>query len=151
MAGKTTKAEQPSNTPMACLVDLTRFDGSMTQMCTRPFEAWLRWQADMLKAAEPVAMGWFERQRGATHMALETIEKLSHCGDLNEAVSIQREWFDGAMKRLTADFETLTEQATSLSRDAVAATRNAAQSVSEGLPSSKHWTDRKEAQIDAAA
>jgi len=45
MAGKTTKAEQPSHTPMAYLVDLTRFDGSMTQMCTRPFEAWLRWQA----------------------------------------------------------------------------------------------------------
>jgi hypothetical protein len=136
---------------MTYLADLTRFDASMTQVWTRPVEACLRWQANMLKAAEPVAMGWFERQRVATEAALTMLDKLSHCGDFNEAVSIQREWFDGAVKRLTADFEMLAGQATSLSREAVAATRDAAQSVSEVLPLSKHWPGQREAQIDAAA
>jgi hypothetical protein len=150
MAGKTTKAEQPAHAPMAYLVDFTRFDGPMTQLWTRPFEAWLRWQVDMLKAAEPVAIDWFERRRQATEAALETIEKLSHCSDLNEAVSIQRDWLEGAAKRLTADFETLTEQATFLSREAVEATRSAAQSAPEA-PSPKHRAGPKEAQIDAAA
>jgi hypothetical protein len=85
----------------------------------------------MLKATEPVAMGWFERQLDATYFALEKIETLAHCGDLSEAVEIQREWFEAAGKRLSIELEKLTEQATSLSREAVSATRDAMQPVSE--------------------
>ena len=75
-----TKAEQRSHNPMISLADLARFDGSLTPLWTRPMETWLHWQADMLKAAELVAAGWFERRREATQATLETIEKLSHLG-----------------------------------------------------------------------
>jgi hypothetical protein len=54
MAAKTTKAEHPASTPIASLADLTRLDGPMTDLWTRPFEAWLRWQTDMMKAVERV-------------------------------------------------------------------------------------------------
>jgi phasin protein len=136
MARKTTESEHLSRAPMAYLTDLAHFEG-MTQIWTRPLRACLRWQADMLKATEPLATSWFERQLDATYFALEKIEKLAHCGDLSEAVEIQREWFEAAGKRLTAELEKLTEQATSLSREAVSATRNATQSVSEAAPMAK--------------
>jgi phasin protein len=150
MAGKTTRAEHRSQTPVSYLTDLARFEGPMTQIWIRPLEVCLRWQADMLKATEPLAMGWFERQLETTHMTLETIEKLSNCSDLNEAVSIQREWFDRAAKRLTVELEKLAEQATSLSREAVAATRGAVQAVSEAAASPKQPAPR-DTQINAAA
>src|SRR5215469_425211 len=130
MARKTIESEHLSRAPMAYLTDLGRFEG-MTQMWTRPVQACLRWQAEMLKATEPVATGWFQRQLDATYFALEKIEKLAHCSDLNEAVEIQREWFEAAGKRLTIELEKLTEQATSLSREAVSATKDAMQPVSE--------------------
>ncbi|HEV2546102.1 MAG TPA: phasin family protein [Stellaceae bacterium] len=121
----------------------------MTQIWTRPLEACLRWQAEMLKAAEPMAMAWFERQLEATHMTLDTVERLSHCSDLGEAANIQREWFDGTVKRLTAELAKFTEQATSLSREAVSATREVMHPAAETAP--KVSTGHKEAQVDAAA
>jgi hypothetical protein len=133
MARKTTEAEHPARVPMAYLTDLSRFEG-MSQMWTRPVQAYLRWQAEMLKATEPVAIGWFERQLDATNLALENFEKIANCGDIGEAVAIQREWFEAAGKRLTIELEKLTEQATSLSREAVSATRDAMQPVSQAAP-----------------
>jgi hypothetical protein len=148
MARKTIESEHLSRAPMAYLTDLARFEG-MAQMWTRPVQACLRWQAEMLKAAEPVAMGWFERQLDATYFALEKIEKLAHCSDLNEAVEIQREWFESAGKRLTIELEKLTEQATSLSREAVSATRDAMQPVSEAAPMQRRSAE--ETKHEAAA
>ena len=148
MARKTTETEHLSRAPMAYLTDLGRFEG-MTQMWTRPVQACLRWQAEMLKATEPVAMGWFERQLDATYFALEKIEKLAHCGDLNEAVEIQREWFEAAGKRLTTEIEKLTEQATSLSREAVSATRDAMQPVSEAVPKQRRSTEETKNEMAA--
>ena len=143
-----TKTEHRTQAPMTYLTDLSHLEG-VTQMWTRPVEACLRWQADMLKAAEPVAAGWFERQIETTQMALNTVEKLSRCSDLGEAVAIQREWFDAAARRLTTELEKLTTQATSLSREAVSATRDAVQSVSEAARTPKR--PASEEKIEAAA
>jgi Phasin protein len=149
MAAKITKAEQRSDNPMAGLADLARFDGSLAPLWTRPMETWLQWQADLLKAAELAAAGWFERRRDATQAALETIEKLSHCNDLGRAASIQGDWLDGSVKRLTSDFEALTGHAKTLWQDAAAATRKATQSISEAQESSKHRAEGT--QMEAAA
>ena len=148
MARKTTESEHLSRAPMAYLTDFAHFEG-VTQMWTRPVQACLRWQAEMLKAAEPLATGWFERQLDATYFALEKIEKLAHCGDLGEAIEIQREWFEAAGKRLTTELEKLSEQATSLSREAVSATRDAMQPMSEAAP--KQRRSAEEMKTDAAA
>jgi hypothetical protein len=151
MAGKTTKVEYLSHDPIAYLAEFSRFDGSIMQIWMRPMIACLRWQVDMVNATEPVAMDWFARQRVASRTALAMVEKLALCRDPSEAVSIQREWFEGAVKRMIVNFETLAEQAASLSREAVAATRDAAQSVPEVLPLAKQRAGQKEGQIDAAA
>ena len=149
MAAKITKAEQPLHNPMAGFAGLTRFDGSLMPLWTRPMETWLQWQADMLRDVEVVAAGWFERRREAAQATLETIEKLSHCSDLGKAASIQGEWFDGSVKRLTSDFEAFTEHARTLWQDAAAATRKATQTLSDGQVSSKHRAEGT--QIEAAA
>jgi hypothetical protein len=148
MAQKTTRPQHRSEGLVAHLTDLSRIEG-MTQIWTRPLEACLRWQAEMLKATEPMAIGWFERQLEATHMTLDTVERLSRCSDLGEAATIQREWIDGTVKRLTTELAKFTEQATSLSREAVSATRDAMHSAAETAP--KTSTGHKDAPIDAAA
>ena len=79
MAAKTPKAERPSRAPETYFADLMRFDGSLTQMIARPLEAWLRWQADLLKAAQPLTADWFERRREGTDAALAALEKLTRC------------------------------------------------------------------------
>src|SRR5262249_42528810 len=58
MAQKTTRPQHRSEGPAAHLTDLSRIEG-VTQIWTRPLEACLRWQAEMLKATEPMATGWF--------------------------------------------------------------------------------------------
>ena len=148
MAKKMTRTEHRLDAPVAYLADLSRFEG-VAQIWTRPLEACLRWQADMLKAAEPVAAGWFERQLETTHITLDAVERLSRCSDLGEAMTIQREWMDAAVKRLTTELAKFSEQATSLSREAVSATRGAMHSAADAAPSLS--TDHKDAPIDAAA
>jgi hypothetical protein len=85
----------------------------------------------MLKASEPVTTGWLERRREAMTATFDTMERLAHCRDLTEAASIQRGWFEESMKRLDNDFNALTDQALAVSREAMAATRHAAQSSSD--------------------
>jgi hypothetical protein len=56
------------------------------------------------------------------------------------------------MQRLTADFEALTEQAGTLSRQAVAVVASATQSTSGPRPSSsRSVASHEEPQVDAAA
>jgi hypothetical protein len=150
-SGATSRVERITESPAAPLVDILRFDGSITQMMARPFEIWLRWHHDLLKAAEPVTMGWWERRRESTGAALEALEKLVRCTDLGEAASIQRDWVDGTIKRLNSDIAALTEQTMALSQEAVAVTRYAIQPPAEAQPSPKRRAVEKETHIEAAA
>jgi hypothetical protein len=106
-------------------------DPSLTRMMGWPVEMWLRAQTGMLKAAEPLASGWIERRREAADAALDCFEKLTHCNDLKEAATIQRDWFEGAMRRLDTDLHAIADQALALSQEAMSATRYAAQTSSE--------------------
>ena len=42
------------------------FDASITRMIGWPVEAWLRAQAGILQASQPLATGWLERRRHTT-------------------------------------------------------------------------------------
>jgi phasin protein len=107
------------------------FDGSVARMMSWPFEAWLRAQAEILKASGPVAAGWLERRRAAAASTLDTIERLAHCSDLKEAAAIQRGWLEESMKRLDSDFNAFADQALAISRETMSATRSAAQSSAD--------------------
>ena len=147
----TSRVERITESAVAPLVDILRLDGSVTQMMARPFEIWLRWHNDLLKAVEPVTVGWLERRRESAGAALEALEKLVRCTDLGEAASIQRDWIDGAVKRLNSDIAALTEQTMALSQEAVAVTRYATQPLAEARPSSKRRAVDKENRVEAAA
>lgn len=107
------------------------FEGNIARIMGWPVEMLLRYHSGMLKAAEPMASGWIERRREAATSMLETIEKLAHCNDFQEAASIQREWFEGTIRRLDTDWHALADHAVSCSQEAMEATRQVAQTSSE--------------------
>lgn len=126
-------------------------DISITRMIGWPVEAWLRCQAGMLKAAEPAATGWIERRREGANAVFSTFEKLAKCGDLQEAVSIHRDWFEGTMRRLDSDLHAFADQAVALSHEAMAATRYAAQTSSEIVGLAPNTSARNEEVVEEAA
>lgn len=107
------------------------FDGSIARMMGWPVEAWLRAQAGILQASQPVATGWFERRRAAATATLDTLERLANCNDFKEAASIQRSWFEDSMKRFDLDMHAFADQALAVSREAMSATRYAAQTSAD--------------------
>lgn len=129
------------------------FDGSMARMFGWPVEAWLRAQAGILQASQPVAAGWLERRRAAATATLETLERLANCNDFQEAASIQRNWFEDSMKRLDSDLHAFADQALAVSREAMSATRYAAQTSADVVALAIQPVPRAPEQppIDAAA
>jgi len=129
------------------------YDESMTRFVSWPFDAWLRCQAGILKAVEPAATGWFERRRAAANAALDALERLSSCGDLQEAAEIQRNWVEESMKRLDSDLHAFADHALAISQEAMSATRYAAQTSAEVVALAVQPVQRAVAEppIDAAA
>lgn len=129
------------------------FDASFARMLGWPVEAWLRAQAGILQASQPVATGWLERRRAAATATLETIERLAACNDLKEAASIQRNWFEDSMKRLDSDLHAFADQALAVSREAMSATRYAAQTSADVVALAIQPAQRTTEQphVDAAA
>jgi hypothetical protein len=128
-------------------------DGSVARMLCWPVEAWLRAQAGILKASEPVATGWLERRCAATTATLDTIERLAHCNDLKEAAAIQRGWLEESMKRLDSDFSAFADHALAVSRETMSATRYAAESSADVVALAIQPAQRATEQppVDAAA
>jgi hypothetical protein len=129
------------------------FDGSVARMFSWPIEAWLRAQAGILKASEPVATGWLERRQAAATATLATLERLSCCNDLKEAASIQQSWVEDSMKRLDSDLHAFADQALAISREAMSATRYAAQTSADVVALATQSAQRtaEPAPVDAAA
>jgi hypothetical protein len=129
------------------------YDESVTRFVSWPFDAWLRCQAGFLKAAEPAATGWMERRRAAANAALDALERLSSCGDLQEAAAIQRNWLEESMKRLDSDLHALADHALAISQEAMSATRYAAQTSAEVVALAVQPAQRAMAEqpVDAAA
>lgn len=128
MSTKIRKADQAA---VKAHSDAPPADMSVTAMIGWPMEAWLRCQAAMIDAAQPVAAGWIERRREGATAALDAFARLASCGDLQEAASIQREWLEGTMKRLDADLHAIADHTAAVSQEALSATRFAAQSTTE--------------------
>lgn len=131
--------------------DAASYDESISRVMGWPIEVWLRCQAGMLKAAEPVATGWIERRREAASAAFEAFEKLAGCSDLQEAAAVHRDWLEGAMQRLDTDLHALADHAVALSHEAVSATRYAAQTSTEVVGLAMQTPARQEEAVEQAA
>lgn len=131
------------------------YDESITRIVGWPVEAWLRCQAGILKAAQPVTIGWIERRRAGATAALETFERLALCKDWEEAASIQRNWIEETMQRFDSDLHAFSEQALAIAQEAMSATRYAAQSSSDVVALAIKPVQRAAAEVqqrvDAAA
>ena len=129
------------------------FDGSVARMLSWPVEAWLRAQAGILQASQPMATGWLERRREAATVALDTLGRLATCNDLKEAASIQRGWFEDSMKRFDSDLHAFADQALAVSREAMSATRYAAQTSADVVALATQTAQRtaEQSPVDAAA
>ena len=124
---------------------------SLDTMIGWPIDAWLRCQVAVINAAQPVAAGWIERRREGATAALDTFARLASCSDLQEAASIHREWLEGTMRRLDADFHAIADHAVAVSNEAVTATRYAAQSSSEAMSRAAAPVFRHDDAIEQAA
>lgn len=131
--------------------DTPLYDASITRVMGWPVEVWLRCQAGMLKAAEPVATGWIERRREAASAAFDAFEKLAGCSNLQEVASIQRDWLEGAMRRLDTDLHAFADHAVALSHEAMSATRYAAETSKEVVGLVTQTPVRHEEPIEQAA
>ena len=89
------------------LAGFSRFNGQAMRLAAWPLEIWLQWQGEMLKAAAPAAADWFARRREGTEAALKTLDRLTACGDFQEAAKLQRDWVENETKRLEADARAL--------------------------------------------
>jgi len=128
------------------------YDGSITRLIGWPVEIWLRCQAGMLKAAEPAATGWIGRRMEAATAALNAFERLAASRDFHDVAAIQREWFEGAVKRLDSELRAFADHGVALSHEAMIATRDAARTSSEvvGLATQAALHQQEEA-IEQAA
>ena len=129
------------------------FDASIARMIGWPVEAWLRAQAGILQASQPVATGWLERRRAAATATLDTLERLANCSDLKEAASIQRSWFEDSMKRFDSDLHAFADQALAVSHEAMSATSYVAQTSADVVALAIQPVQRatEQHQVDAAA
>lgn len=145
MALKISKTKQPSSvayTPSAASAtqDLRSLD---VPSIAWPLEQWFQFQADLFKIADPGFTDWLSRRREGTTAVLQTLQRLAGCSDFGEAMAIQSDWIDGAMKRLELDAQAIVEQTLALSQCATGATREAAQATTELAARGAEWVIRK--------
>jgi len=100
-------------------------DQPPTRMFVWPFEMMLRFQANVANAIQETTVSWAQRRREAAQDVVETFERLVHCRDIGEAVSIQQEWLENNLRRLDEDFDALAHQGANLSHRAAASAREA--------------------------
>lgn len=108
-----------------------------------PLEHWLQFQAELFKIADPRLTDWLNRRREGTTAALRTFERLASCRNFGEAMAIQSDWIDGAMKRLDLDAQAILEQGLAMSQCATGATREAAQTTTELATRGAEWVVRR--------
>ena len=128
-------------------------DESVARIVSGPFEAWLRCQAGILKAAQPATIGWIERRRAGVTATLDAIERLALCKDWEEAASIHRQWIEESMKRFDTELHAFSDHALAIAEEAMSATRDAAQSSADVVALAIQPVQRAAANhpVDAAA
>ena len=96
-----------------------------TRLFVWPFEMMLRLQANMVSAIRESTESWAERRQEAADDAVRSFERLIHCKDIGEAVTIQQEWLEGTIQRVSEDFSAFANQNAAISRDAASSAREA--------------------------
>lgn len=98
---------------------------------TQPIEIILRFNAGIINAFQSATVSWMRRRHEAARDTAESFEKLAHCHDIGEAVTIQREWVRRSLNRLDQDFSPLATQTSDMLHEASSAGENLVASMPE--------------------
>lgn len=120
---------------------LLSFDQPSARMFAWPLEMMLRFNASVANAIQESTVNWAQRRQEAAEDAVETFERLVHCRDLGEAVSIQQEWVENNIRRLDEDFGALAHQGANLSHRAASSARDAVGKSSEAARAGAHQAE----------
>jgi hypothetical protein len=134
----TSKARQKGKPVQVKFGEFPGFDSPAMRMASQPFDAWLRWQSQVLGAAGPAAEGWLTRRREALEATLRAFSDLATCRDLSDVARIQREWTEGEIERLQEDMRALGAQAFAMTREIAKAAEEAAETAEEAEPGERH-------------
>jgi len=98
-------------------------DQPPARMFVWPLETMLRFNASMANAIQEVTVNWAQHRQEAANDAIESFERLVHCRDLGEMVSIQQEWVENSIRRIDKDFGALAHQGANISHQAASTSR----------------------------
>jgi hypothetical protein len=101
------------------------------EIFTQPIEIILRINAGIINAFQSATVGWMQRRQEAARDTIESFEKLVHCRDIGEAMTIQREWVKRSMHRLDEDFSPLAGQTPDMLQAVASAGETAVVNMSE--------------------
>ena len=104
---------------------------SSAEIFTRPIGIILQFNADVINAFQSATVSWVQRRQEALKDTIAAFEKMGHCQDISEAMTIQREWMKRSMHRLDEDFSSLTSQTSDMLQEAGPAEAHAPANMSE--------------------
>jgi hypothetical protein len=110
-------------------------DNRGAEFFTRPIEMILEFNVGIINAFQSATASWMRRRQEAARDTIESFEKLVHCRDIGEAMTVQREWIERSMHRLDEDLNPLASHTDTLreaaSAEAASAEVNAVAVLSE--------------------
>lgn len=92
-------------------VDLGGIQGAISQQV----DLWCKAQTAFLSAWQAAANGWFKHRQEGVAAARDTFRGMCSCKDLSEMATLQQKWMVGAVDRLSADAQAMTDTAISTS------------------------------------
>jgi hypothetical protein len=96
------------------------------QIAARQIDSWLKAQAEVLNGLETISDEWLKRRREGNEAAIEAVEKMCGCKDVNDMLVVYFDWLGGSVRRLTEDASAMTERCVSLAARAASAGQAAA-------------------------
>ncbi|MGB8274066.1 MAG: hypothetical protein WCF16_02220 [Alphaproteobacteria bacterium] len=117
----TTKKNQPFD-PFSALADLS----SLPISTVRQADGLLRAQAEILNGIEAMMSDWVKRRRQGNDAAIQAVEKMCACKDVNDMLVAYCDWLGGSVRRLSEDTAALSEKCVSLAGQAMSAGQLAA-------------------------
>lgn len=107
-------------------------DNRGAELFTRPIEMILEFNVGLINTFQSATASWMRRRQEAARDIIESFEKLIHCRDIGEAMTVQREWVERSIHRLDEDLNPLANHTETL-REAASAEGASAEAASAGV------------------
>jgi hypothetical protein len=103
--------------------------GIFQQMVSRQAEGLLKAQTGMFQTMASIVEAWTANRRDAASAALQAFQRMSASEDMGKMMAVYSEWLSETAKRLNDEAAALGKQAASMNQAAMAAVKEASQSM----------------------